>query len=139
MIVPLLAGCAKTIVVSMLSERVVLRVLLMLAEWASAKSSTSLDDKIVTEIRTKLEADGKLYCGRLLVTRRTFLLAAGVFMAKMNTPNFSRSEMACRCGCGHDKMDQEFLRMLQALMDEIGPMPVTSGFRCDAHNNCHYR
>jgi len=40
-------------VVSMLSERVVLRVLLMLAEWASAKSSTSLDDKIVTKIRLK--------------------------------------------------------------------------------------
>ena len=60
MIVPLLAGADKTMVVSMLSERVVLRVLLMLAEWASAKSSTSLDDKIVTEIRTKLEAGGKL-------------------------------------------------------------------------------
>ena len=60
MILPLLSEAAKTVVVSMLSERVVLRVLLMLAEWASAKSSTSLDDKIVTEIRTKLEADGKL-------------------------------------------------------------------------------
>ena len=60
MIVPLLAGAAKTVVVSMLSERVVLRVLLRLAEWASAKSSTSLDDKTVTKIRTKLEADGKL-------------------------------------------------------------------------------
>ena len=60
MIVPLHAGAAKTVVVSMPSERVVLRVLLMLAEWASEKSSTSLDDKIVTEIRTKLEADGKL-------------------------------------------------------------------------------
>ena len=60
MIVPLLAGVAKTLVISMLSERVVLRVLLMLAEWASAKSTTSLDDKIVTEIRSKLEADGKL-------------------------------------------------------------------------------
>ena len=60
MIVPLLSGVAKTLVVSMLSERVVLRVLLMLAEWASAKSTTSLDDKIVTEIRSKLEADGKL-------------------------------------------------------------------------------
>ena len=60
MIVPLLAGCAKTMVVSMLSERVVLRVLVMLAEWASAKSSTSIDDKIVSEIRSKLEADGKL-------------------------------------------------------------------------------
>ena len=60
MIVPLIARCAKTMVVSMLSERVVLKVLVMLAEWASAKSSTSIDDKIVTEIRTKLEADGKL-------------------------------------------------------------------------------
>ena len=60
MIIPLIAGAAKTMVVSLLSERVMLRVLLMLAEWASAKSSTSLDDKIVTEIRTKLEADGKL-------------------------------------------------------------------------------
>ncbi len=28
----------------------------MLAEWASAKSTTTIDDKIVTEIRTKLEA-----------------------------------------------------------------------------------
>jgi|TARA_R100000501_G_C2512456_1_gene43401 ABC-type siderophore export system fused ATPase/permease subunit len=56
----LLAGAAKTMVVSMLSERVVLRVLLMLAEWASAKSTTTIDDKIVNEIRTKLEADGKI-------------------------------------------------------------------------------
>ena len=56
----LLAGAAKKRVVSMLSESVVLRVLLMLAEWKSAKSTTTIDDKIVTEIRTKLEADGKL-------------------------------------------------------------------------------
>ena len=55
-----LAGAAKTMVVSMLSERVVLRVLLMLAVWASAKSTTTIDKKIVTEIRTKLEADGEL-------------------------------------------------------------------------------
>ena len=60
MIVPLLAGAAKTLVVSMLSERIVLRVLLMLSEWAAAKSSNSLDDKLVIEIRSKLEADGKL-------------------------------------------------------------------------------
>ena len=60
MITGLLACAAKTMVVSMLSETVVLRVLLMLAEWASAKSTTTIDDKIVTEIRTKLEADGKL-------------------------------------------------------------------------------
>ena len=60
MIVPLLPGAAKTLVVSMLSERVVLRVLVMLSEWAAAKSSNSLDDKLVIEIRSKLESDGKL-------------------------------------------------------------------------------
>ena len=32
-------------------------------------------------------------------------------------------------------MHQEFMRMLQALRDQIGTMPVTSRFRCDAHNN----
>ena len=58
--VTLLAGCAKNMVVSMLSERVVSGVLVMLVEWTSAKSSTSIDDKIVSEIRSKLEADEKL-------------------------------------------------------------------------------
>ena len=60
MIVPLLAGATKTLVVSMLSERVVLRVLVMLSEWAAAKSTNSLDDRLVIEMKTKLEADGKL-------------------------------------------------------------------------------
>ena len=60
MIVPLLAGVAKTLVVSMLYERVVLWVLVMLSEWAAAKSTNSLDDRLDLEMNTKLEADGKL-------------------------------------------------------------------------------
>ena len=60
MIVPLLAGAAKTVVISMLSEKVVLNVLLMLCEWASKKSTNTIDDKIVDQIREKLNADGKL-------------------------------------------------------------------------------
>lgn len=60
MIVPLLAGAAKTLVVSMLSEKIVLNVLLMLCEWASQKSTNTIDDKIVDQIREKLNADGKL-------------------------------------------------------------------------------
>ena len=60
MIVPLLAGAAKTLVVSMLSERVVLRVLVMLSEWAATKSTNSLDDRLVDEMKTKLQADGKI-------------------------------------------------------------------------------
>ena len=60
MIVPLLAGAPKTLVISMLSERVVLRVLVMLSEWAAAKSTNLLDDSLVSEMKTKFEADGKL-------------------------------------------------------------------------------
>ena len=60
MIVPLLAGEPKTLVISMLSERVVLRVLVMLSEWAAAKSTNSLDDRLVDEMKTKLQADGKI-------------------------------------------------------------------------------
>ena len=59
MITGLLAGVAKTLVLSMLSERVVLRVLMMLSEWAAAKSTNSLDDSLVLEMKAQLEADGK--------------------------------------------------------------------------------
>ena len=58
MVVPILAGTAKTLVVSMLSEKVVLGVLVMLSEWAAAKSTNSLDNRLVLEIKTTLEADG---------------------------------------------------------------------------------
>ena len=60
MIVLLLLGLAKTLVVLMLSERVILRVLVMLSEWAAAISTNLLDDRRVLEMKTKLEADGKL-------------------------------------------------------------------------------
>ena len=56
-------------------------------------------------------------------------------MADMITANFSVNEMACRCGCGTSEMDPEFMRMLQELRNEVGPMPVTSAFRCDANNS----
>ena len=60
MVVPILAGTAKTLVVSMLSERVLLGVLVMLSEWAAAKSTNSLYDRLVDEMKTKLQADGKI-------------------------------------------------------------------------------
>ena len=57
-------------------------------------------------------------------------------MVDMITPNFSKSEMACRCGCGIYEMDDEFMRMLQELRNEMnGPLRVTSARRCDRHND----
>jgi len=34
--------------------------LVMLCEWAAKRTDNSLDDKLVLEMRSKLEADGKL-------------------------------------------------------------------------------
>ena len=56
-------------------------------------------------------------------------------MADMITPNYNVNEMSCRCGCGLYEMDEEFMRLLQILRDEMqGPLRVTSGRRCDAQN-----
>ena len=55
-------------------------------------------------------------------------------MVDMITPNFSKSEMACRCGCGLDYMDETFMEMLQKLRDKLGPLPISSGVRCEKHN-----
>ena len=74
MFVPLVAGAAKTLVVSMLSERVVLRVLVMLSEWTAAISTNLLDDRRVLEMKTKLEADGNSSAACLYYAVNLFLL-----------------------------------------------------------------
>ena len=56
-------------------------------------------------------------------------------MADMIIPNFSRAEMSCRCGSGLDHMDEHFMKMLQQLQNELGPLLVTSGVRCERHNH----
>ncbi len=50
-------------------------------------------------------------------------------------PNFSRAEFECRCGCGRANMDDHFMFKLQNLRTRLGfPLPVTSGYRCEAYN-----
>lgn len=49
--------------------------------------------------------------------------------------NFSRSEFACKCGCGFDTVDAELVDYLQAIRDNFDrPVRITSGARCEAHN-----
>ena len=49
--------------------------------------------------------------------------------------NFSRSEFACKCGCGFDEIDPETVNVLQAVRDFFDrPIKVNSGCRCKAHN-----
>lgn len=51
-----------------------------------------------------------------------------------DTPNFTVAEMRCRCGCGGADMDGGFMARLQGLRDALGPLRVSSGFRCPDHN-----
>ena len=51
------------------------------------------------------------------------------------TRNFTTNEMACGC-CGKSDMDDEFMRVLQSIRDEMQrPLKITSGFRCEKHNS----
>lgn len=50
-------------------------------------------------------------------------------------PNFTRAELACRCGCEGFVEVPEFLDRLQALRTAYArPLAVTSGYRCPEHN-----
>lgn len=50
------------------------------------------------------------------------------------TPNFTPDEFACKCGCGRADMDATFMKKLQMVRDEFGPMIIASGYRCPTHN-----
>lgn len=49
--------------------------------------------------------------------------------------NLTRSEIACKCGCGFDEVDQTLVLTFQALRDFIQkPIIITSGCRCATRN-----
>ena len=49
--------------------------------------------------------------------------------------NFSRSEFACKCGCGFDTVDFELVLGLEMLRQKFGaPITINSGCRCLEYN-----
>lgn len=55
--------------------------------------------------------------------------------------HFSRSEFACKCGCGFDTVDTELLTMLEVIRQKWNlPVSVESGCRCwDYHAHIYER
>ena len=51
-------GAAKTMILSMLTERIILRLTLEILEWAVKRSSNSIDDKLVAMMRQRLQETG---------------------------------------------------------------------------------
>ena len=51
-------------------------------------------------------------------------------------PNFTETEMRCKCGCGRADMDPGFMDRLQAMRGKTPtPFIVTSGYRCPDYND----
>jgi uncharacterized protein YcbK (DUF882 family) len=49
--------------------------------------------------------------------------------------NLSRSEFACKCGCGHDTVDVALVRAIQDSADYFNARVfINSGTRCPEHN-----
>ena len=49
--------------------------------------------------------------------------------------DFTQDEMRCKCGCSDERMNADFMWLLQALRTVTGiPMRVTSGYRCPSHD-----
>lgn len=52
------------------------------------------------------------------------------------TDHFSRKEFTCKCGCGLNRIDRALVDRLESARRLYGkPMVVTSGTRCETHNN----
>ena len=50
--------------------------------------------------------------------------------------HFSRSEFACKCGCGFAQVKPELINKLEKLRELCGnkPLKINSGCRCAKHN-----
>ena len=49
--------------------------------------------------------------------------------------NFSLDEFKCQCGCGHASVHSDLLDLLQTARDKLGPLTITSAYRCPDHND----
>ncbi|MBN38237.1 MAG: hypothetical protein CMI29_07185 [Opitutae bacterium] len=58
-------------------------------------------------------------------------------MVEPRTKNFKPSELRCKCdfckGEVENECDPYALRMLQKIRDEVGPLALTSAYRCARH------
>ena len=48
--------------------------------------------------------------------------------------NFTPDEVKCQ-HCGKLKIDEELMDLIQEARETLGPLTITSGFRCSEHNN----
>jgi uncharacterized protein YcbK (DUF882 family) len=56
-------------------------------------------------------------------------------MSEWDSKYFTRSEFACKCGCGLDTVDYELVRVLEYIREHFDrKLQINSGLRCPSHN-----
>ena len=50
------------------------------------------------------------------------------------SPNFSREEFACGCGCGFNTVDIELIELAEVIREHIGAYSPSDACRCKEHN-----
>lgn len=50
------------------------------------------------------------------------------------TEHFTKEEFDCKCGCGTNNISTELVNVLEIIRNGYGPLVITSGCRCEAHN-----
>ena len=53
---------------------------------------------------------------------------------KTEWKNFALDEFKCSC-CGKVKIDAAMIDLVQSARDELGPLSITSAYRCSSHNS----
>jgi len=57
-------------------------------------------------------------------------------MSGWDSRYFTRSEFACKCGCGFDTVDYELVKVLEYIREHFDrPVIVDSGCRCRTYND----
>lgn len=56
-------------------------------------------------------------------------------MSVLLSKNFSSHEFRCPCGCGSEEVHPKLIEILQKIRDQVGPLRISSGNRCQEHNS----
>jgi len=69
----------------------------------------------------------------LKIIMSTYIREQSEWMEKWK--NFKLDEFRCRCGCGHAEVHSDLLDLLQTARENLGPIQITSAYRCPSHND----
>ena len=69
----------------------------------------------------------------LKIIMSTYIREQNEWMEKWK--NFKLDEFKCKCGCDYVEINSELLDLLQTARENLGPLQITSAYRCPSHND----